>query len=64
MSPDIVVHSGTVVDHALGSMGDRYPDIKSSGWLEPTQFHEDFFWPVFALVIRHDTLVSGYPANY
>jgi hypothetical protein len=39
MHPDIVVHIETVVDHALVSLGDRYPDIQSSGWLEPTQFH-------------------------
>jgi len=58
MSPDIVVHGGAVVDHALMSLGDRYPDIQSAGWLEPAQLHEDFFWPGYALVMKHDTLVS------
>jgi len=56
-SPDIVVHSGTVVDHALERLGDRYPDIQSPGWLQTTQLPEDFFWPGYALVIKHNTLV-------
>ena len=58
MSPDIVVHSGIVVDHALESLGDRYPDIQSPRWLEPAQLDADFFWPGYALVMKRDTLIS------
>ena len=57
MSPDIVVHSGTVVDHALMSLGDRYPNIQSPGWLDPALLDEDFFWPGYALVVNHNALV-------
>ena len=58
MSPDIVVHSGTVVDHALVSLGDRYPNIQSPGWLEPALLHEDFFWPGYALLMKREILVT------
>lgn len=58
MYPDIVVHSGTEVDHELVSLGERYPDIQSAGWLEPAQIYEDFFWPGYALVMKRDTFIS------
>lgn len=58
MSPDILVHGGIVVDHKLASLGFRHPHIQSSGWFEPTQLHEDHFWPGYALVIRRESLLS------
>ncbi len=57
-SPDIVVYSGTVVDHELVSLGDRYPDIQSPGWLVPAKLSEDFFWPGYALLMKRETLIS------
>ena len=58
MSPDILVHSGEVVDQSLAPMGDWYPDIQFAGWLDPDQLTADFFWPGYSLVMKRDTLLS------
>ena len=57
-SPDIVVHSGVVVDRELKLMGFRYPDIQDSGWLDLSNVGKDFFFPGYSIVIKRKTLIK------
>jgi glycosyltransferase involved in cell wall biosynthesis len=57
-APDIVVHSGIVVDQTLQPLGDRYPDIRNDGWLDTATLNPDFFWPGYAIVMKHTALVA------
>lgn len=58
-SPDVVVHSGIVVDQRLTPLGYRYPDIQLPGWLEIASLSDDFYWPGYSLVIKRSLLDSS-----
>jgi len=55
--PDIIVHSGLVVNHLLLPTGERYPDIQSAGWLAGEQLDQDFFCPGYSQIVKKDTLL-------